>query len=108
MFETLLHDKTVHAIDLVHFRYGESLMVADQPDRAVREFLAVTTTPHGEPGLVTMAQLRAGQALDLAGKRDEAMARYRVVLTRPNVYDAHDAAKQGLREPYKPRKNSSE
>ena len=48
-----------------------------------------------------MAHLYAAKALDLAGKRNDALAQYRVVLTRPNVYDAHDQAQSGLKEAFK-------
>jgi len=52
--------------------------------------------------------LYAARAFDLAGKRDEAMAHYKQVLTRPNVYDAHDAAKKGLRQPFKAEPDTGE
>jgi len=105
-FEELLHDRTVRdtaakALDLIHFKYGEALLTAGQPDRAAREFLATTTVAGGEQGLVTMAHLFAARSMDVAGKRNEALAEYRAVLTRTNVYDAHDLAKKGLKEPYK-------
>ena len=48
-----------------------------------------------------MAHLYAARAFDLAGKRDDALAQYREVLTRPDIYAAHDEAKKGLRQPYK-------
>jgi hypothetical protein len=48
-----------------------------------------------------MAHLYAAKALDLAGKRNDALAQYRAVLSRPNVYDAHDQAQIGLKEAYK-------
>jgi hypothetical protein len=48
-----------------------------------------------------MAHLNAARSLDLAGKRDEALVQYKEVLTRPNVYDAHDEAKKGLQQPYR-------
>jgi hypothetical protein len=51
--------------------------------------------------MVTRARLRAAQALDLAGRRDEAVAEYRAILTLPNVYDSHEDAKRGLKEPYR-------
>jgi len=51
--------------------------------------------------LVTMAHLYAARAYDAGGKRDEALAQYKTVLARPNVYDAHDAAKRGLQKAYK-------
>ena len=56
-----------------------------------------------EAGLITMAHLYAARSYDVAGKRDEALAQYKEVLARPNVYDAHDEAKTGLRQAYKAR-----
>ena len=48
-----------------------------------------------------MAHLYAGRSYDTAGKREEALTQYKQVLTRPNVYDAHDEAKRGLQKAYK-------
>jgi len=112
-FDELLRDRAVRdtaarSMDLIHFKYGEVLLTAAQPERAAREFLAATRIEYGEPGLVTMAHLYAARAFDLAGKRDAAMAQYKQVLTRPNVYDAHDAAKRGLRQPFKSDGNTEE
>lgn len=106
IFEDLLHDRSVRdtvsrALDLVHFKYGEVLLTAGEGERAAKEFLAATKVEHAEPTLVTMAHLYAARAFDLAGKRDEALAQYRAVLTRPDIYAAHDEAKKGLREPFK-------
>jgi tetratricopeptide (TPR) repeat protein len=105
-FEDLLHDRSVRdtvsrALDLVHFKYGEVLLTAGEGERAAREFLAATRVEHAEPSLVTMAHLYAARAFDLAGKRDDALAQYREVLTRPDIYAAHDQAKKGLAKPYK-------
>jgi len=105
-FEDLLHDRNVRdtaarALDLIHFKYGEALLTAGQAERAAKEFLASTTVPGGEPGLVTMAHLFAARSLDIAGRRSEALVEYRAVLARANVYDAHDLARKGLKEPFK-------
>jgi hypothetical protein len=48
-----------------------------------------------------MAHLYAARAFDVAGKRDEAVAQYKEVLSRPNVYDAHEEAKRGMKQAYK-------
>jgi len=88
-------------LDLIHYSYGEALFVAGHLERAAKEFLAAGTIAGAEPNLATMSRLRAAQTLDLAGKRDEALAQYRTVLARPNIYDAHEVAKRGLREPYR-------
>lgn len=105
-FETLLHDRSTREtaarlLDLIHFQYGEALLAAGQPEAGAREYLAASAVPGADAGLATMARLRAAQAYDLAGKRQEALVQYRAVLERPNVFDAHDEARQGLREPYK-------
>jgi tetratricopeptide (TPR) repeat protein len=105
-FDDLLRDRAVRdasarALDLIHFKYGEALATAGLQDRAAKEFLATTKVERAEPGLVTMAHLFAGRSFDVAGKREEALAQYRLVLARPNVYDAHEEAKKGLRQAYK-------
>jgi hypothetical protein len=105
-FETLLRDKalrttTANALDLIHFKYGEALMTAGLYDRAAKEFMIASDVPGAQQGLATMAHLYAARSLDLAGKRNDALGQYRVVLTRPNVYDAHEQAEAGLKEVYK-------
>lgn len=105
-FESLLRDKAVRdtaarAFDLIHFKYGEALMTAGQFEKAAKEFLASAEVPGAQQGLATMAHLYAARALDLAGKRNDAVSQYRAVLARPNVYDAHDQAQAGLKEAFK-------
>jgi len=105
-FEDLLHDRTVRdtvsrALDLVHFKYGEVLLTAGEGEHAAKEFLAATRVEHAEPTLVTMAHLYAARAFDLAGKREDALSQYREVLTRPDIYAAHEEAKKGLRQPFR-------
>jgi hypothetical protein len=96
-----LRDTAARALDLIHFKYGEVLMNAGQHDRAATEFVAATKVKGGEAGLITMAHLFAARSYDVAGKRDEALAQYKEVLSRPNIYDAHDEAKKGLKNAYK-------
>jgi tetratricopeptide (TPR) repeat protein len=105
-FDELLRDRSVRetvsrALDLVHFKYGEVLLTAGRGERAAAEFVAASKVDRAEPGLVTMAHLQAGRAFDIAGKRNEAISHYRTVLTRPDIFNAYDGAKKGLREPYK-------
>jgi hypothetical protein len=106
IFDALLRDRdarnsAVRQLDLIHYQYGEALFTAGQMERAAKEFLAAAAVPSAEANLATMARLRAAQALDLAGKRNEAVAEYKDVLARPNVYDSQAEAKRGLREPYR-------
>jgi tetratricopeptide (TPR) repeat protein len=105
-FESLLRDQSLResagpALDLIHFKYGEALMTAGEHERAAKEFRASAETAGAQPGLATMAHLHAAHALDLAGKRREALTEYRAVLARPNVYDAHEQAQAGLKEAFK-------
>lgn len=105
-FDALLNERAMpgspaRALDLVHFRYGEALLLLSQPERAAKEFLAAATVNGAEPVLISRGHLRAAQALDLAGKRNDALALYRAVLARPDVLDAHDQARRGLREPFR-------
>lgn len=107
IFENLLRDQTLSEVgggasEIIHFRYGETLVAAGQNERAAREFLIVTKRSR-EPGLVTISRLRAAQTLDLLGKRPEALAEYRAVLTGPDIYNLHQEARRGLREPYRPK-----
>ena len=104
ILEDLLRDRSVSstagASDVIHYRYGETLLAAGQNERALKEFLVVARRS-SEAGLASISRLRAAHALDLAGKRREALDEYRVVLTAPDIYNSHDLAKRGLREPYK-------
>jgi tetratricopeptide (TPR) repeat protein len=107
IFDALLQDRAARdsaqsrSLDLIHFRYGDALFVAGRFDQAAKEFLAAAGTNGAEAALATVARLRAAQSLDLAGKRNEALHQYRSVLERPDVENAHEEAKRGLREPYK-------
>lgn len=105
-FDELLRDRNARdaasrALDLIHFKYGEVLLMAGYHERAAKEFLATTKVERAEQGIVTMAHLYAARAYDAGGKRDEALSQYKAVLARPNIYDSHDAAKRGLQKAYK-------
>ncbi|HVQ37092.1 MAG TPA: tetratricopeptide repeat protein [Pyrinomonadaceae bacterium] len=106
IFDDLLRDRSVretisHVLDLVHFKYGEVLLTAGEGERSAREFLAAVKVDRADPELVTMAHLNAARAYDVAGKRDAALSEYREVLTRPDIYAAHEEAKKGLKQPYR-------
>ena len=94
--------------DLVHYNYGDALLVAGHAERAAKELAAAAAVPGAEASMVTRARLRGAQALDLAGRRAEAVAQYRAVLALPNVYDSHEDARRGLKEPYRLTRKVSE
>jgi hypothetical protein len=106
VFDALVRDRAAaRSLDRIHFLYGEALVGAGQPESAAKEFLAAAAATGAEPGMATLAHLQAARAYDLAGKRPDALAQYRIVLTRPDSSNAHEQAKQGLKEPYKLKNN---
>jgi tetratricopeptide (TPR) repeat protein len=103
-FDSLVREYAVARaprLDLIHFRHGETLLILGQPDRAAQQFLAATRVAGADARLVTRAYLRTAQSLDLAGKRSEALAAYRLVMTRPDTGDSLEQARRGLKEPYR-------
>ena len=106
IFDSLLKDRTTRetasrSMDLIHHQYGEALFSAGQFDHAAKEFLAAANVANAEPNLATMSHLYAARSLDMAGKRNEALAQYRMVLSRADIYDSHADAKRGLSEPFR-------
>ncbi|MBV9928742.1 MAG: hypothetical protein JOZ96_27250 [Acidobacteria bacterium] len=106
IYEALLHDKEVagtaaRLTDLIHFKYGEALLKTGRTEQAAAEFFAAAEAAGADEGLATVARLYAARALDVCNKRAEAVAQYRLVLSRPDASDAHDEARKGLRGRYK-------
>ncbi len=100
-FEDLLKDPAAApAIDLVHYQYAEALAADNQHKLATEHFLAVPKDKVADPSLATIALLRAAQVYDQAGQRNEAVAQYKAVLARPNVYDSREQAERGLKQPF--------
>jgi hypothetical protein len=50
---------------------------------------------------LSFAHLRRAQIYDVQGKRDAAVADYKFVLDRPEIWGSHTEAAAGLKEPYK-------
>lgn len=106
VFESLLHDKEVAetaagALDLIHFEYGQALLRAGQFQKAAEQFMSATKVEAVDQALATMAHLYAGRALDAANQREQALAQYRMVLARPDVFESHDEAQKAIKDPFK-------
>lgn len=100
-FETLLKDSSATpAVDLVHYQYAEALAADKDYKKAAEQFLAASKAKDAEANLATLALLRAAQVQDQAGQRTEAVAQYKAVLARPNVYDSRVQAEKGLKQPF--------
>lgn len=105
-FEGLLKDERIagQAADLVNFQWGEALAAKGDYAKAVERYNEVARWQKADAGLVSMAHLHSGQALDAMGKRNEAIAEYQTVLKRENVFDSHKLASQYVKKPYAPSK----
>lgn len=106
-FAELIKDDRVIAqvTDLVNYQWGEALSNRQEYDAAIARFKEVQRWPKSNAGLVSLAHLRAGEALDALGKRDEAMAQYQMVLKRENIFDSHKLAEQYVKKAYVPSKS---
>lgn len=105
IFDSLIADssnsKVARALDQIHFSYGQALFAAGRFKDAVVQFTLATRAVGAAESLITLAQLKAGQSLDLASLRADALTRYKIVSNRPNVYDSLKEAQRGLKAPYK-------
>ena len=101
-FADLLKDDRVagQAVDLVNYQWGESLRGLQDYAAAIARYKEVQRWPKSDQGLISLAHLHVGEALDALGRRDEAMAEYQVVLKRENVFDSHKLAAQYVKKPY--------
>jgi tetratricopeptide (TPR) repeat protein len=102
LFEALLQDPAMQkSTDLIHFQYAEALAGHGKFAEALNQYRASAGAAGAAAEMVTRARLRAGQMLDRLGRRSEAVAEYREVLNRPNVFDSHEQARKYLKEPYR-------
>lgn len=103
-FENLLHNSAAMAYmsDLIHFQYAESLVRADSWEKALGQYDAAANSPTAPQTLITVANLEAGQCLDVLGKRDAAKAKYELVLKRKDFMDSRDLAEKYLKKPFRP------
>ncbi|MEK6406079.1 MAG: hypothetical protein AABN34_03860 [Acidobacteriota bacterium] len=88
------------AADLVNYQWGEALQAKQDYAGAAARYKEVQRWSKSDPGLISLAHLHAGEALDALGKRDEAMAEYQMVLKRENIFDSHKLATQYVKKPY--------
>ncbi|WP_058868388.1 lipopolysaccharide assembly protein LapB [Chloracidobacterium thermophilum] len=86
--------------DAIHYQLADVLFSVGRVAEAVPHFRRVLTLPNANADLVTLAQLRLGEAHDVLGQRAEAVQAYRAVLKRPNVFDVHARAQAHLKKPY--------
>jgi hypothetical protein len=101
-FADMLKDERIvqAATDLINYQWAENLTVKGDYAAAIERYNSVKQWQKSEPGLVSLAHLHAGQALDMLGKREEAVAEYQAVLKREKIFDSHKLAAQYVKKPY--------
>jgi tetratricopeptide (TPR) repeat protein len=90
-------------LPLGKFRYviGMKLLDLESLDHALEMFDAATLdhrTPHRER---VFSHLRAGEILDLMGRREEAITRYQEVKRLRNIEASHKLASRYIKKPYR-------
>jgi Flp pilus assembly protein TadD len=101
-FTDLLKEERVgsQATDLLNFQWGEALIARQDYTGAIARYKEVQRWAKSDPGLVSLAHLHVGEALDALGKREEAMVEYQTVLKRENIFDSHKLATQYVKKPF--------
>lgn len=86
-------------LSLIFLSAGDSYLALNKPREAAAWFTGgITETDFPVKGWITYCYLRRGQALDLMGKREEALADYRTVLKRANFWDSLKYAKAAIKK----------
>ncbi|MFQ5742401.1 MAG: tetratricopeptide repeat protein [Acidobacteriota bacterium] len=84
----------------LHLAWGGAALKAGRGEAASRAYGWVLERDDSPASAVTLAHLGRGQAFDLLGNREAAIADYRSVLEAADVQKAHKSAKRYLRKPY--------
>lgn len=101
-FDRLLEMPRVRAEarDFVEFSYAEALRQGGRNDAALAHYTEVWQWKGADSDLVTLARLGAGQTHDVLKQRQEALAQYKLVLSRPDVLDSRKKAQQYSKTAY--------
>ncbi|MGH9759312.1 MAG: tetratricopeptide repeat protein, partial [Blastocatellia bacterium] len=91
------------AKDIVSYRWGEALQSARDFSGALAQYRQVVEWAASDYDMITQAHLHAGEMLDCLNNRSEALAEYQRVLSRRNIYDCQDQARDHIKHPYRPK-----
>ncbi len=84
---------------MIYLSGGDALLALKRYDEALGWFnTGIERTCCPDKGWVTYCHLRRAQALDLLGRREEALASYRIAADRPNFWDSRKYARAGLKK----------
>jgi len=82
----------------VYLAAGDALIALKRYEESLAWLSAgIERTAFPAKGWVTYCCLRRAQALDLLGRRQEALSDYRAAADRPNFWDSKKYAKAGLK-----------
>ncbi|MBK8576499.1 MAG: tetratricopeptide repeat protein [Elusimicrobia bacterium] len=82
------------------FALANSYLGKRQTDKALTLYNRILNDFPFEDRWISMATLNRGKTNDLLGRREDALADYRAVLKRRDVWQLHDKAKALIRRPY--------
>jgi tetratricopeptide (TPR) repeat protein len=84
------------------FALANSYLGKRETDKALSLYNRIIKDFPYEDRWISMSYLNRGKTYDLMGRREEALADYRVVLKRRDVWQLHDKAKALTRRPFRP------
>lgn len=84
------------------FALANSYLGKRETDKALALYTRILNDFPFEDRWISMTYLNRGKTFDLLGRREEALADYRAVLKRRDVWQLHDKAKVLIRRPFKP------
>lgn len=88
-------------IELSRFRWDvANKILVPKPQAALEIYQSILSDPTAEERWKVLAELQSGCALDLLGRREEAVGRYRTVLGMKEYGNSHAAASRHLKEKY--------
>ena len=86
-------------LSLIYLSAGDSCLALNKPMEAAAWYTGgIIETAFPKKGWVTYCYLRRGQAMDMQGKRAEAVMDYKTVLARDNFWDSRKYAEDGVSE----------
>ena len=86
-------------LSLIYLSAGDAWLALNRPEEAVKWFSGgIAQTAFPKKGWITYCHLRRGQALDLLGKREEAVKDYNTVMQRDNFWDSRKYGKLALKK----------
>src|SRR5438270_2503615 len=88
-------------VEVAFYGLGEALRAQRDFAGASEAFSSIAGLPHANPQILLRAQLAAGEMYDLLQQRDRAIKMYQRVITADASSQEAEAARRGLKEPYR-------